>query len=199
MQNRSVSCSVMSDFCNPMDYSLPCCSVHGISQARILAWVAIPTGVVAKTRSQRIEGGIPCGSDGKESAHQYRRCRFDPWVWKIPWRRKWHSTLVFLPVKSHGQRNLVGYSPCGCKELDMTDWLSMHTSLSSAFPQPPLVSPCMWRTAAQHLGLHLATKFLVTHSFPWTHYGLRGLPLVSSHNILYICDRTCNWRWKWNS
>ena len=41
----------------------------------------------------------------------YRRCRFDPWVGKIPWRRKWHPTPVFLPGKSHGQRNLVGYSP----------------------------------------------------------------------------------------
>ena len=107
----------MSDFCNLMDYSLPCCSVHGISQARILAWVAIPsaipTGVVAKTRSQRIEGGIPGGSDRKESAHQYRRCRFDPWVWKIPWRRKRQPTPVFLPGKSHGQRSLLGYTVHG--------------------------------------------------------------------------------------
>ena len=88
--------------CDPMNCNPPGSSVHGISQARILAWVAIPTGVVAKTRSQRIEGGIPCGSDGKESAHQYRRCRFDPWVWKIPWRRKWQPIPVFLPGKSHG-------------------------------------------------------------------------------------------------
>ena len=38
-----------------------------------------------------------------------------------PWRRKWQPTPVFLPGKFHGQRSLVGYSPWGCKELDMTE------------------------------------------------------------------------------
>ena len=47
------------------------------------------------------------------------RHRFDPWVWKIPWRRKWQPTPVLLPGKSHGQRSLVGYSPWGRKESDM--------------------------------------------------------------------------------
>ena len=36
---------------------------------------------------------------------------FDPWVGKIPWRRKWQPTPVFLPGKSHGERSLAGYSP----------------------------------------------------------------------------------------
>ena len=36
---------------------------------------------------------------------------FDPWIWKIPWSRKWHLTPVFLLGKFHGQRRLVGYSP----------------------------------------------------------------------------------------
>ena len=58
----------------------------------------------------------------KESAPQCRRCRFDPYIWKIPWRRKWQPTAVFLPGKSHGQRNLVGYSPWGHKELDMAEY-----------------------------------------------------------------------------
>ena len=47
---------------------------------------------------------------------QCRRYRFDPWVGKIPWSRKWQPTPVFLPGESHGQRSLVGYSPWGCKE-----------------------------------------------------------------------------------
>ena len=46
---------------------------------------------------------------------------FDSWVRKIPWRRKWQSTPVFLPGESHGQRSLVGYSPWGHKELDTTE------------------------------------------------------------------------------
>ena len=42
------------------------------------------------------------------------------WVWKVPWRRAWQPTPVFLPGESHGQRSLAGYSPWGHKELDMT-------------------------------------------------------------------------------
>ena len=42
---------------------------------------------------------------------------FDPWVRKIPWRRKWQPTTVFLPGKTNTQRSLVGSSPCGCKNL----------------------------------------------------------------------------------
>ena len=49
--------------------------------------------------------------NSKESIFQSRRCEFDPWVRKIPWRRKWPPIPVFLPGKSHGQRSLVGYSP----------------------------------------------------------------------------------------
>ena len=46
--------------------------------------------------------------------------RFSPWVRKIPWRRTWQPTPVFLPEKFQGQRSLVGYSPWSHKELDMT-------------------------------------------------------------------------------
>ena len=47
--------------------------------------------------------------------------RFDPWVRKIPWRREWIPTPVFLPGKVHGQRSLVGYRPWGRKESDTTE------------------------------------------------------------------------------
>ena len=49
---------------------------------------------------------------GKESSCWFRRSRrhrFDPWVWKIPLRKKWQLTPVLLPGKSHGQRSLTGY------------------------------------------------------------------------------------------
>ena len=52
------------------------------------------------------------------------RPRFDPWVRKIPWRRTWQPTPVFLPGESHGQRSLAGYSPWGHKESDTTEQLS---------------------------------------------------------------------------
>ena len=55
----------------------------------------------------------------------------ETWVWslgpKIPWRRKWKPTPVFLPGKSHGQWSLGGYNLWGCKELDVTELLSTHT------------------------------------------------------------------------
>ena len=58
-----------------------------------------------------------------------RRQRLDPWVRKIPWRRAWKPTTVFLPGESHGQRSLAGYGPWGRKESDMTEWLT-HTSFA---------------------------------------------------------------------
>ena len=45
---------------------------------------------------------------------------FDSWVGKIPWRRKWQPTPVFLPGKSHGQRNLVDSQSMGSQESDTT-------------------------------------------------------------------------------
>ena len=56
-----------------------------------------------------------------------RRCGFDPWVGKIPCRRAWQPTPLFLPRESHGQRSLKGYSPWGCKELDTTEHTHTHT------------------------------------------------------------------------
>ena len=44
----------------------------------------------------------------------------------ISWRRKRQPAPVFLPGKSYGQRSLAGYSSCGCKELDTTEWLSTY-------------------------------------------------------------------------
>ena len=195
------SCQIL---CNPMDCSPPGSSVLGISQARILEWVAIsssrgffqprnwtyisspsciaggfftseprgkpelylkhlkqqveqrkgsPNPIGSKARTwlekscsvQRMEicitslgtfwklagetvfiGTMIRGGFTRDSAvenpsvmQETWRCGFDPWVGKSPWRRKWQCTPVILPRKSHGQRNLPGYSPWGHKESDM--------------------------------------------------------------------------------
>ena len=60
---------------------------------------------------------------------QCRRSGFDPWVWKIPWRRKWQPTPVSSPGKSHGQKSLVGYSPWGHKESGITGRLTLPSLL----------------------------------------------------------------------
>ena len=52
--------------------------------------------------------------------------QFDPWVGKIPWRRKWQPTPVFLPGESHGWRSLVSYSPRGLKESDTNEQLNFQ-------------------------------------------------------------------------
>ena len=44
-----------------------------------------------------------------------------PGLGRFPWRREWPPTSEFLPGKFHGQRSLVGYSPWGHKESDMTE------------------------------------------------------------------------------
>jgi len=63
---------------------------------------------------------FPGGSDGKASVYNVG------YLGSIPWRRKWQSTPVLLPGKSHGQRSLVGYSPWGRKESDTTEQLHFH-------------------------------------------------------------------------
>ena len=67
---------------------------------------------------------LPRWFNNKESACQCRRCRkcwFDPWVRKIPWRKAWQPTPIFLSGKSHGQRILAGFSLWGRKELYMIE------------------------------------------------------------------------------
>ena len=59
---------------------------------------------------------------------QCRWPRFNPWVRKIPWRKKWQHTPVFLPVEFHGWRSQVSYSPWDHKELDTTEWLTFHST-----------------------------------------------------------------------
>ena len=59
-------------------------------------------------------------STGKECS----RSEFDPWVGKIPWRKEWLPTPVFLPGEFYEQRSLMGYSPWGLKESDTTEQLT---------------------------------------------------------------------------
>ena len=87
---------------------------------------------------------------GKEPC-QCRRCRFNPWVRKILWKRKWQPTQVFLLEKLHGQGSLAGYRPWDCKETD-NDWAT-NTLLPYCYVAPPrfplptgnqVCFPCLW-------------------------------------------------------
>ena len=73
--------------------------------------------------------GLPRWPRGKESAYQFRRHKrqgLEPWVGKIPWRRKWQPTPLFLPVESHGQRSLVSYNPWSHRVRHNSAWTHPH-------------------------------------------------------------------------
>ena len=105
------SCPTLSD---PMDYSLPGSSVHGIFQARVLEWVdiaflwdwsgSLSFPVLWPLLSFQISWYIECRTF-TASCFTTTYC--------APWRRQWHPTPVLLPGKSHGWRSLVGCSPQG--------------------------------------------------------------------------------------
>ena len=105
------------------------------------------------------QSGAPVGASGKESACQCwrpKRPGFNPWVGKIPWRRVWQLTPVFLPGESHGQWSLVGYSPKGCKELDWSDWArtGREANLPTVEGPPTRSLPTRWQKCSQsHLTL----------------------------------------------
>ena len=78
-------------------------------------WAAIYGVTQSQTRLKRLSS-----SSSEESMCRCRRPGFDPWVGKIPWRKKQQPTPVFLPGKPQGQRSPAGYSSCGCEMFDMT-------------------------------------------------------------------------------
>ena len=97
--------------------------IHGVAKSRTrlsdwsdLIWITISYLTVSmgpefSSSLPWLVLGFSSGSDSKESTCKWRRPRFSPWVGKIPWRREWQPTPVFLPGEAHGQRSLVGYSP----------------------------------------------------------------------------------------
>ena len=76
-----------------------------------------------------------------------RETGFNPWLGKIPWRRRWQPTPVLMPGKFHGWRSLVGYSPWGCKELDTTERLHFTKLRGSIYQEGnPMDRGAWWAT-----------------------------------------------------
>ena len=122
-------------------------TVHAVAKSRIrLKWLSTHTcNEIYKSSfywTLDVMRGSPGRLSSKEPTCQCRRCRFNPWVGKIPWRKKWQPTPVFLPGKSHGQRSLAGYSPRGRKESDTTE----HTHVQK-WRGGYLESVLFWRKA----------------------------------------------------
>ena len=106
--------------------------------------------------------GFPGGASGKKSScrsRRHKRCGFNPWVRKIPWRRKWQPTPVSMHGKSHGQRCLVGYCPWGCQESDTTE--QAHVSFSFLCLKPLLSHT--HHTLVSLASLYLLSKLEIFH------------------------------------
>ena len=94
------------------------------SYAEVLTPYTWECGWILRQDLQAIVISFPGGTSGKEPAYQCRRCKrcgLDPWVRKIPRRRAWQVTPVFLPGESHGQKSLMGHSPVDHKKSDTTE------------------------------------------------------------------------------
>ena len=106
--------------------------------------------------------GFPGGSDSKEPTCQCRRCGFDPWVGRIPWRRKWQPSLVFLPGESHQERSLVGYSPWYSRvEQDCATFtFTPLTEDAFSLPSPGQASGIPERVSLLCWGSHLQKRKL---------------------------------------
>ena len=132
---------------------------------------------------------------------------FNPWVRKIPWRREWQPTPVFLPGEFHGQRSLAVYSPQGCKESDTTEWLNATTIItlntiyySCVTEYFPHISIFLWIyfshfdqtwetlsliQLVQHLSLIRSTAITVRHRTP-------GLPLQPKGWLKFHLEASLN-------
>ena len=121
---------------------------------------------------------------GEESACHYRRRGLDPWVRKIPWRRKWQPTPVFLPGECHGQRSLAGYSPQGCKRIGyvVTKQQQQHLSLVPALCEG-VISSELYSWDVHSCGLHWSFRYglLSASHLPG------GLPRGSTWQAGFLC------------
>ena len=146
---------------------------------------------------------IPWCLSGKESNCQCRRGTFNSWVRKIPWRRKWPPTSIFLPRKPHGERSLADYSPSGYREWDTTWWLnnintdircriSLHMVISHWYIY--ILVRCLLRSSV-HFILWLFIFTLL--SFECSLYILQNSPLSDLNLQIFFLSRWLDFSFSW--
>ena len=129
----------------------------------------------------RMAKGYPDGSSGKEftcQSSRNRRCGFNPWVRKIPWRRAWQSTPIFLPGKSHDRGDWWAIVPGVTKELDMIEHVmdGMEDGLISL----PCAGPsCLFSCLDLHLGPNSLTSW--AHIWVYPECSSDPVPMTESY------------------
>ena len=86
----------------------------------------------------------------------HRKCGFDPWIWKIPWRKKWQPTPAVLPGKSHGQKSQAGCSPWGHKSQSRPSLNTECQKKSTIF----IITEKKWRGREFHTKNSIQRAFL---------------------------------------
>ena len=96
--------------------------------AVLAIWLSLASGLWVRNEVSQLALVVknPC------QHKKHKSLRFNPPVGKIPWRRAWQPIPVFLPGESYEQRNLEGYSPYSCKQLDTTE-TTWHTYTSQVW------------------------------------------------------------------
>ena len=128
---------------------------RGLENLSIDASVSIYAGTV-------VQEGFPDSSVGKENLPVMQETRVCSWVEKIPWKRNWQPSPIFLPRKPCGQRSLAGYSPWGRKEPDMTEWLSTHTCSPRSSALSLVRGPCFCFDSA-FINCRLVNTWICSH------------------------------------
>ena len=140
----------------------------------------------------------PAGRSGKESAYQCRRhkgCGFDPWVGKMPWRRAWQRTPVFLPGESRGQRSLAGYSPSLSSPPASLTWSGPISCSRSGPAHPVQHSSCLSLSSFPVCGGSLFSDPVRKSSREFQELGnMNALAYISPHrDQLEMSDDCCVW------
>ena len=137
--------------------------------------------------------GLPWWLRRQRIRPQCRRPGFNPWVGKIPWRRKWQCTPVFLPGESHGQRSVAGYSPWGGKELDMTKVTEhmFRVKIKSYLIFKTWVPLCFLYNCQINIYLLLFSLSVMSDSL-WP-YGLQLARLPCPSPSSGACSNSCPW------
>ena len=143
-------------------------------------------------------GGLPTWHRCKESACQCRRCEFDSWVGKIPWRRKWQPIPVFLPEESDGQRSLEDYSP-QCRKS--WTWLSdrtcthMPTPSGAVLPKPLVTCSTPLRAASFPVGREGPPRSLHSSTGSWQTRNVVQSSLKRGHPTVITGRRPTSYQW----